>query len=272
MTGRLRRVLGRVLPRRRRSRLLSGLDRRLMVLHELFHNLNYDFEHNGESWVARVLKAGGLDGVYLDVGANVGDWALCVEAICAPRVIHCFEPIPETFAKLVANTAKSPSIVCRNLGLSDAAGELSFAYSDRLDVLSSALPDIFSHIHHLDFEERRCGVTTGDAFCADEGLEVVDFLKVDTEGYEGAVLAGFRRMIAEDRIRVIQFEYGMGSIYSGYLLRHLYDQLSPKYLIGKIYPNFVDFKDYHTKDEDFLGPNYLAVARGEDLLIERLSG
>jgi len=40
--------------------------------------------------------------------------------------------------------------------------------------------------------------------------------------------------------------------------------------LGKIYPNYVDFREYRFQDEDFLGPNYLAVHSSLESLIESL--
>jgi hypothetical protein len=147
---------------------------------------------------------------------------------------------------------------------------LTFAYSRGIDVLSSAVPDVFQDIHKTDFENIVCSVHDGDSYCARNKIGAIDFLKIDTEGHEGSVLAGFRDMIGRSKIRVIQFEYGMANIYSGYLLKDIYRLLNDQYEIGKIYPNFVDFKKYHPKDEDFLGPNYIAVARNCTNVIEKL--
>ena len=43
--------------------------------------------------------------------------------------------------------------------------------------------------------------------CAEHGIDRVGLLKIDTEGMEGAVLAGCERLLAEQRIDAIQFEY-----------------------------------------------------------------
>ncbi|MFM9971903.1 MAG: hypothetical protein ACKVQK_26275 [Burkholderiales bacterium] len=42
------------------------------------------------------------------------------------------------------------------------------------------------------------------------------------------------------------------------------------YLLGKLYPDHVDFRAYQLEDEDFLGPNYVAVRQGRGDLIEAL--
>ena len=43
------------------------------------------------------------------------------------------------------------------------------------------------------------------------------------------------------------------------------------YAVGKLYPDFVDFRDYRLEDEDFLGPNFVACRKARSDLIEFLS-
>jgi hypothetical protein len=44
------------------------------------------------------------------------------------------------------------------------------------------------------------------------------------------------------------------------------------YVVGKLYPNHVEFKDYALDDENFFGPNYIAVKSSEKEIISLLSG
>jgi Methyltransferase FkbM domain len=107
----------------------------------------------------------------------------------------------------------------------------------------------------------------GDEFLAREGISQVDFLKLDVEGAEHLVLEGLEGYLREQRIRLVQFEYGRVNILTHFLLRDFY-QLFAKYgyAVGKVFPDYVEFREYELKDEDFLGPNYLAC-RADDRLI-----
>jgi hypothetical protein len=88
----------------------------------------------------------------------------------------------------------------------------------------------------------------------------IDFLKVDVEGMEERVLKGFAGMLALGAIKIIQFEYGYVNAVTKFLLRDFYEMLRPyDMVIGKIYPTYVDFREYKLNHEDFLGPNFLAV-------------
>jgi hypothetical protein len=51
-------------------------------------------------------------------------------------------------------------------------------------------------------------ITTVDAVREKNHLEHIDFVKVDTEGYEMAVLRGMRSSLKARSISMVQFEYG----------------------------------------------------------------
>jgi hypothetical protein len=100
----------------------------------------------------------------------------------------------------------------------------------------------------------------------------VDYLKIDVEGHEPDVLAGCEKLLREGRIRAIQFEYGRVNIETRFLLLDFYDLLCGyDMVIGKIYPFSVDFREYAYVHEDFLGPNYLAVHKSQQSLLQALS-
>ncbi len=74
-------------------------------------------------------------------------------------------------------------------------------------------------------------------------------------------------------VNAVQFEYGYVNVLTKHLLRDFHQLLEAAGLVvGKIYPNHVDFRTYRLPDEDFLGPNYLAVRRSQERLIAALSG
>jgi hypothetical protein len=85
------------------------------------------------------------------------------------------------------------------------------------------------------------------------------------------VLRGFEETMGRDAIDIIQFEYGRVNIVTHFLLRDFYEYLEPRgYVIGKIYPGYVDFRPYSVDFEDFRGPNYLAVLKSKPAYIQPL--
>lgn len=232
-----------------------------------FENLDYDVEYNGER---RVLETFGRIGTkcVFDVGANVGNWALCARQAIPSAEIHCFELVPATAAELRRNTNGDDGIVVNGFGLSDRVASVDVRYFPGQSALSSTV----AYSHALDFVTVRGNVDTGDAYLERCGIEHVDLLKIDVEGAEGAVLEGFSAALSAGRIRAVQFEYGRANVVTRCLLKDHYERFEPLgYRVGKIYPTKVDFRGYRYEDEDFRGPNYLAVADSATELIAALA-
>ena len=85
-----------------------------------------------------------------------------------------------------------------------------------------------------------------------------------------AVTERVKEALAARRVRFVQFEYGGYNIYSRYLLRDFHDFFEARgYAVGKLFPDFVDFRRWQPSDEDFIGGNYVACP-GDDPLLARL--
>jgi len=219
-----------------------------------YANVSYDLDHNGEGFVLDTLARFGPK-VILDVGANVGDWSVAAARRCQSAEIHAFEISPATFEQLAAATHGIGRVHGESVGLSDAPGTIRIRHYDGLPALTTAT----DYPHPFPYTEISAEVTTGDAYAASRGISHINLLKLDVEGMEHRVLKGFGQMLERKAIDLVQFEYGRVSIVHGFLLRDFHAFFRERgYLVGKIYPNYVDFRDYDMADEDFLGPNYLA--------------
>jgi FkbM family methyltransferase len=246
---------GRFLAQHHNSRLAAFVDRACVELHRQYENYNYDIDTNGERRVMSLLQKCLHPSVVFDVGANVGDWAFFASQIFRDATIHCFEAIPDTAVALQARFRKEDRVIVNAFGLSDKEERAKFNYYPGASALSS----------RFFYWERNADtvfvdLVPGDEYIKLSGLSHVDYLKLDVEGSEELVLSGLARSLSSRRISVIQFEYGQMNIISRFLLRDAYHLLLDLgYTIGKIYPNTVTFRDYSFGDEDFIGPNYLAV-------------
>jgi FkbM family methyltransferase len=232
-----------------------------------FGNASYKPERNGERWLLESLGQQRIRTV-VDVGANIGSWALLAAKFFPDATIYALEIIPRTAAVLRTGTAGNPRIKSFDVGLAAQTGTLTMHYH----------PGASTHATFTDYPHRwtgetiACRVMRGDEFLAQERISEVDFLKLDVEGAEHLVLQGLENTLRERRVRLVQFEYGRVNILTHFLLRDFYELFrSYGYVVGKIYPDHVDFREYKLDDEDFLGPNYLACQAGDDL-VDRLRG
>lgn len=246
-------------------RKIAGLCRRYL---NWYGNLNYDLESNGEAFVLRTLQRF-QPKVIFDAGANIGDWTRLAAGACPGARLYSFEISGPTYRTLAAQTAGLPQVQCVNKGLSDCSGVITIRHYDDMPVLTTAT----SYPHGLPYHEVQAEVVSGDEFARAAGIEHIDLLKIDVEGMEEQVLRGFSELLSAQSIDLIQFEYGRVSIVNGFLLRHFHEFFAQRgYAVGKIYPNYVDFREYDLADEDFVGPNFLACRKSMGSHLAAFSG
>jgi FkbM family methyltransferase len=142
--------------------------------------------------------------VVVDVGAYIGLYALAA-ALTSPRArVVAFEPLPAVHARLEANVAANGArveCVCSAVGEQPGTAEFFHVPSPDLPSSSSLSRDFMS-VH-----EAAVGtpvpVVTLDGFCAANGIDAVDLVKIDTETTEPAVLRGMTEILARDRPDIV---------------------------------------------------------------------
>jgi FkbM family methyltransferase len=232
----------------------------------VLHTENHDLTTNGELRVLRCLAPEAR--VLVDVGAHHGSWASSAVEVCPQAVVHCFEVASPTRAVLRERVGRHPRIRVPEMGLLDAPGTPRVKYYGDDDRLSS----LVDYPHEIGAEWLEERVETGDRYLAQAGIDCVDLLKVDAEGADLRVLYGFRSALEEGRVGAVQFEYGFASALSGALLERFHTLLEPfGYVVGPVLPRRVGFRPYRLSDERFFGPNFLAVRRDRDDLVNVLA-
>lgn len=153
------------------------------------------------------------DGVVLDVGANVGFMALQYARLVPGGAVYAFEPTAYAYGKLQRNRSLNPKLagivkpVQAFLSSGEGGDAVPTAYSSwRID---GSAGEGRHPIHGgTPMPTGEVPVTSLDVFCAAEGLRRIDFIKIDTDGHEYAVLSGARRVLERFRPPVI-FEIGL---------------------------------------------------------------
>lgn len=250
------------------------------ALYRAAHNPGYRFETNGEGRVLSILAAEPGKPVIFDVGSNEGQWARrCLKAFGDRMELHCFEPTQRSFRALKQGMDGQNCVQLHNCGLSDHDSEAVISIPVGVTEKSSVHGEHMADIRHLapSVDRETVRLLQGDGFCAEHGIEAIDFLKIDTEGHDLSVLRGCRRMLSERRIRVIQFEYNRWNLYVGSPLLHFHVLLNRElsdrgYRIGRIYPRSVQFREHRVADDNYIDGNFIAVLATEDNLLKTLAG
>ena len=261
----------------RNARLVRLIARQCeKILHGFYNQGFYELEHNGEARVIETVAGARPDAplFVLDVGANRGEWAKVVLARRPDANVYCFEIVPEVAAALGDALAGHPTAHACDYGLSSAAQDVEVLWNPASDHISAIVP------RHADPPPAglegtmvACKVDTGDAVTERFALPRIDLLKIDVEGHEIEVLRGFGRTLesGERRPRVIQFEYGTTWLPARHILQDAYRLLEPfGYVVGRLYPDGVDFKPYAFADDHFRMGNYIA-AGAQDALTAKLA-
>ena len=244
---------------------LAGFGR---SLNRLYENRNHDIFSNGELTVLKKL-AKLQPSIIVDGGANIGEYSLIAHKTIPTASIYSFEPVLSTYKKLKENISKKARIHPFDKGL------FSKTCSKEINIYPSSTHSSLVDIQGLAYESREkqtIELVKGDDFMKEMGIQSIDLLKIDVEGAEFDVLKGFESYLKEGKIKAIQFEYGYINITTKKLLLDYHNFFEERgYLLGKIFPKSVEFREYKYKYENFIGPNLIAVHKSQTKLIQLLS-
>lgn len=160
----------------------------------------------------------------LDVGANQGQFAITSTFFYSNATIYSFEPVPDTFKLLEANTKNIPLIKCNNYALGSSNGEIDFYSNDHSHASSALLVSeaqkkaipLTASQHKI-----KVPVKTLDEVNKQLNLKSPVLLKLDVQGFEKEVLKGSLSMIS--KVDFLLFEASFVSMYDG---EALFDEMN----------------------------------------------
>jgi len=193
------------------QRLLNPLDVRIVKLNpnkvrgiDPFSDLAFLLQHKP-------------DPIIFDVGANDGETVQEFIARFPSARVFAFEPYAACCEILDRKFRGNANIQIQNVALGEDRGtsELNLYSGDRMNSLLR-LDDAPGNVMSKSFT--RAGsvevkLEALDAFCADSGIDRIDVLKIDTQGYDLQVLGGARRLLEEKRIKTILLEVNFVPMY-----------------------------------------------------------
>lgn len=241
------------------------IGRSALALARAYENDDGNSATNGEFRILDALRTADISTVF-DVGAHHGEWAEYAARAFPGARVWAFEIEPSARAELERRVRGNRRVTVVPFGLADKSGELVVHVDKSHPMMTSAV--------NWDADRREpvlCRVESGDAFLASQGIDRIDFLKVDVEGLDHSVLRGLTRSLADERVGIIQFEFTQWAAITKTALRDFYELLEPAgFTIGKVFPTFVDWRAYALEHEIYVRANFLAVHRSRRSVIELL--
>ena len=166
--------------------------------------------------------------IIFDVGGNLGQSIKFFKKQYPTSKIYSFEPVIDCFNKMKSEFLNNHDINIYNFAVGNKVEKKSFNIYE-----NSAHSSFFernknsywykknnqTHIRKrnqfkLDEKKIDVDVITLDKFCEKYKIRNIDFLKIDTQGYEEFVLEGSKNLLKENRIKIIKLEMIFGDIYS----------------------------------------------------------
>ncbi len=199
--------------------------------------------------------------LFFDVGANIGNYTLSLRENITNADIYAFEPVKETFEQLENNVGDKAKLY--NIGFGSLPGKgllyntLNTTVSEIATTHKDILLDIFKSLGEIvaiDFE-----IDTIDNFCSSNKIKAIDFLKIDVEGNELQVLKGASAMLANNAIKIIQFEFNTHNVYSRVFLRDFYLLLKDFEFYRLKKDGMVSLGNYNPVNEIFTAQNIIAA-------------
>lgn len=142
-------------------------------------------------------------GVFLDVGAHVGLITFSVAARVPGIEVHAFEASGANAARWRRNHELNPgaAAVLVEAAVGAASGEVDFAAPPTGESGWGSISGPTDGRLSM-----RVPVVTLDDYAVDRGLEFVDVVKVDIEGYEPFAVQGASRLLSERRVGCLVLE------------------------------------------------------------------
>jgi len=156
--------------------------------------------HGREDWFD-VKKSGCRIETVFDVGANIGQSAHKFRSAFPGARIYCFEPVSTLFKELRRSVADDAQVECVKSALGSVQSIGRIYLTDHATTSSLIEPEFSRGFEDVEID-------TIDKFVGARGIQGIDLLKIDAEGYDLEVLKGADRLLSSHAVSFVLVEVG----------------------------------------------------------------
>lgn len=149
--------------------------------------------------------------VIFDIGANTGQTLEAFKYNFPDSSIYSFEPGPETYFELKRSHDKKSNVHLENMAVASTSGQRDF--------LENKSPEMSSFLEYNQDDwggyrrTIKVNAVSVDDYCIKNNIKKIDLLKVDTQGYELEVFKGAIKMMKQNNIQLLYFEFIFSEMY-----------------------------------------------------------
>lgn len=224
-----------------------------------FENSKLSGENN---FINNILKniIGDKDNyLFIDIGANVGNYSQLLAEKFPCAEIYSFEPHPGNYKRL--SSINNEKLHTFNIALGNENKEIElFDIADSNGTeLASIYYDVISEIHKKNANSFSVNMYKLSDLCKDKNISFIDFMKIDTEGSELSVLEGARELIINNAIKCIHFEFNEMNVISKVFMRDFVNALHGFELYRLLPKGMIKLEETPVLSEIFAYQNIIAI-------------
>ena len=170
----------------------------------VFNKRNIPYGIDLETDIFRIKGSKDLN-IFFDVGAHHGLFLNNFLEIFRVQKTYAYEPVSNNYNALVSNSKNSyRSVSCFQKAISNQVGWADIQLREHSQWHS--LKKSNSTVSNLEDKYEKVQTTTIDEEVAQHRVNLIDFLKIDTEGFEKEVLYGAKISLLNQKIKFIYIE------------------------------------------------------------------
>lgn len=207
------------------------------------YNNYYNFKASGEDYfICHILKKHNPE-MSIDIGSNIGTFTREILKNTESKVIS-FEPLKKSFSKLrELEDIWGDRLLLVNKALGAKESIETIHFNENKSSHASLIQEINELNYVLNHKKEKIVLTTLDIFLRENPqYESIDYIKIDTEGYEYEVLIGCKETINLKKPKFIHIEFNWHQLIKSQTL-YSFSLLLAGYNLYQMLPNSIVKRD-----------------------------